>query len=88
MINIYLIFASVVVILIYTVLILSYGIRIGRAMQKDIPPVPLAVPVEKVTQKVADVARKGGKKVFRLITNIKEAKAFHKEEKKSGSVWD
>lgn len=67
-----------------TILMLSWGIRIGKALQKDIPPVPLAEPVEKAV----GIVKKIGKRTVRLVSDIKELKALKKGEKEEVNVFD
>jgi hypothetical protein len=67
-----------------TLLMLSWGIRIGKALQKDIPPVPLAEPVQKATE----IVKKIGKRTVRLVSDIKELKALKKGEKEEVDQWN
>lgn len=82
MINLYLIIALAFY-LVSIFLSLNYGIRIGKAMQKEIPPVPLAEPAGKV----AGIVKKIGKRTVRLVNNIQELKAT-KKEKQETNVFD
>jgi len=41
----------------------GYGLRIGKAMQKEIPPPPIAEPVKKVAEKVEEIAGKAAEGV-------------------------
>jgi hypothetical protein len=63
-----------------TVLMLNWGIRIGKALQKEPPPVPLAKPAEKAVETV----RKAGKRVVGLVKDAKELKAVKKEREERG----
>jgi hypothetical protein len=73
-----------ILILPYTCLILNWGIRIGKALQKDIPPVPLAEPVQKATE----IVKKIGKRTVRLVSDIKELKSLKKVEKDEVDQWN
>jgi hypothetical protein len=84
MINPLYILALILLLLISHALMLNWGIRLGKAMQKDIPPVPLAEPVKEA----AEVLKKIGKRTVRLVSNIKELKAVKKGEKEETSIFD
>lgn len=84
MINLYLIITLAIILPFVTFLSLNYGIRIGKSMQKDIPPVPLAEPV----QKAAGIVKKIGKRTIRLVSDIKELKALKKGEKEEPNIFD
>ena len=84
MINLYLIITLAIILPFVTFLSLNYGIRIGKSMQKDIPPVPLAEPVEKAV----GIVKKIGNRTVRLVSNIKELKALRKGEKEETSIYD
>lgn len=83
MINLYFL-SFAILLLISNYLSFGYGVRIGKAMQKDIPPVPLAEPAKEV----ARVIRKAGKRVFKLVPNINELKALKKVEKEEINIFD
>jgi integrase len=68
----------IVILILLIPLMLNWGIRIGKALQKDIPPVPLAEPVQKVTEG----AKRAGKRMVKLIKDMGELKALKKVEKK------
>ncbi len=74
--------------LISNYLAFGYGVRIGKAMQKEMPPAPLVEPTKKAARGLTEMARRGGKRMFKLVRNIGEAKAFKKAPKKEESVWD
>jgi hypothetical protein len=77
MINLFLILGNALIILISTYTALIYGIRIGKAMQKDIPPVPIE-PVKKAV-----------KRTFSLIKDLRRAYIQKTESKKEeGSMFD
>lgn len=86
MINLYLILI-LALILPYTVLILSWGIRLGKSLQKEIPPVPLAEPAQKVSKAMAKI----GKRTIRLMKSIGEFKTAKKKvdkDEESNPVWN
>lgn len=84
MINLFLIIGIALLLLLSNYLSFGYGVRIGKAMQKDIPPVPLAEPAKEV----ARIIRKAGKRVFRLVPNINELKALKKVDKEEINIFD
>lgn len=84
MINLFLIICIALLLLLSNYTAFGYGVRIGKAMQKDIPPVPLAEP----TKEVARVIRKAGKRVFKLVPNINELKALKKVDKEEINIFD
>jgi len=84
MINLYLIITLAIILPFVTFLSLNYGIRLGKAMQKDIPSVPLAEPAKKVS----GIVKKIGNRTVRLVSDIKELKALKKGVKEETSVYD
>jgi len=61
MINLLLILAIALILLISTYTALIYGIRLGKAMQKDIPPVPIEPVVSAVKRAYKLIKSKGHK---------------------------
>lgn len=77
--------AIVAILILSNCLMLNWGIRIGKALQKDIPPVPLAEPVEKA----AGIVKKIGKRTVKLINSISELKVVKKaQDKETPDVWN
>ena len=74
----------VLILFLSSCLMLNWGIRIGKALQMDIPSVPLAEPV----QKAAGIVKKIGNRTVRLVSNIKELKALKKGVKEETSIYD
>jgi hypothetical protein len=77
MINLFIIISIALILLISNYTALIYGIRIGKAMQNDIPPVPIE-PVKKAV-----------KSVHKLIKDW-PAKSYlwKKEPKQEENFWD
>ena len=77
MINLFLILGNALILLISTYTALIYGIRLGKAMQKDIPPVPI------------EPVKKAFKRTFSLIKDLRRAYIQKMESKKEeGSMFD
>jgi hypothetical protein len=77
MINLFLILGNALILLISTYTALIYGIRLGKTMQKDIPPVPIE-PVKKAI-----------KRTFSLVKDLKRVYMQKTEPKKEeGSMFD
>jgi hypothetical protein len=62
------------------VLMLSWGIRIGKAMQKDIPPPPLAKPTKKAVKAVG--------RAFKLLRLKGKLFLVKKAPKGEENFWD
>lgn len=71
MINLITIIATVIILLISNYTAFGYGVRIGKAMQKEIPDPPLVEP-----------ARKFGKKLLKLAKPDKIKSYYMKKEDK------
>lgn len=67
-----------------TILMLSWGIRIGKSLQKETPSVPLEEPAEQV----AGIVKKIGKRTVRLVGEIKELKAVKGNKREETDVWN
>ena len=64
MINLFLILAIALILLISNYIALIYGIRLGKAMQKDIPPVPIEPAVKAVKRAYNAVKSKKHKSYY------------------------
>lgn len=86
MINTYISLSLAFALLLSNYLSFGYGLRLGKALQKDIPPVPLAVPAEKTVKAIAKL----GKRTVRLVKDISELKAVKrkKREAEETSIFD
>lgn len=70
---------ALIVFLISNYVSFGYGVRIGKAMQKDIPPAPLVEPVKKVT-----------KHAIKLVRDFKGKSFLVKKpaEREKETIWD
>jgi hypothetical protein len=84
MINPLYILAFILLLLASNCFFLIYGLRLGKAMQKDVPTTPLTEPVKEAV----GVLKKIGKRTVRLVSDMKELKALKKGEKEETSVFD
>lgn len=75
MINLFLIIGIALIILISNYTALIYGIRLGKTMQKDIPPVPIE-PVTNVMKKVAKLIKDTSEKTYIQKKPKKEEESF------------
>jgi hypothetical protein len=66
-----------IIFLISNYLSFGYGLRLGKAMQKDIPPVPLAEPVKQTAKAITKL----GKKTVKLVRDVSELKAVKRQKK-------
>ena len=77
MINLFLLLGIAIILAASTYTALIYGIRLGKAMQKDIPTLPF----EPVTNTV--------KKVYRAVkSKVHKRYKERKEYKKETNIWD
>jgi hypothetical protein len=75
MINLLLILGIALILLISTYIALIYGIRLGKAMQKDIPPVPIE-PVKETVKKAYKVIKDKTKKSYIQKKAPKQEESF------------
>jgi hypothetical protein len=75
-----------IIFLISNYLSFGYGLRLGKALQKDIPPVPLAEPVKQTAKAITKL----GKKTVKLVRDVSELKAVKrsKKEPEEHSMFD
>jgi hypothetical protein len=76
----------IIIFLISNYLSFGYGMRVGKAMQKDIPPVPLAEPIKQTAKAISKL----GKKTVKLVRDVNELKAVKrsKKEPEEHSMFD
>lgn len=77
MINVLIFLILAIALLVNTIIMLQWGIRIGKAMQKDVPENPM--------QPVVNAVKKG----FKLVRD-REKKSYlqKKGDKKEFNIWD
>jgi hypothetical protein len=69
--------STIIIFLISNYLSFGYGLRVGKAMQKDIPPVPLAEPVKQTVRAITKLS----KKTVKLVRDVSELKAVKRQKK-------
>jgi len=78
MINLYFIAAICLILLIiflisnYTAL--TYGVRLGKAMRKDVPPAPTVEPIKKAAKKVNEGTKNLKIKLLKHLSDVKNGK--------------
>lgn len=70
----------VAILILSNCLMLNWGIRIGKALQKEPPPLPL----EESIKQTAGIVKKIGKRTVRLINSIPELKAVKGKQREEG----
>ena len=83
MINILYALIFALILLISNYLTFNYALRIGKALQQDIPALPLAEPIADIV----DTAKKICRRKVKLVSRMDELKVYQDVDRSQGDIW-